>query len=580
MNRGFDFLKRKYYEILLPNLFTELSDKIGTILDVIVVGFLIGSTQLPALNVVSPFFLVSAIIYALYGQGGSLLAIKAKSDLKQEEADRYFTFSIVGCILSCLMYMLFLFVFADSLLHLLNIPPVIFNTSKTYLLIISGYFTLNTYMRVLAYFLKSDGKAKITLRAVIIANIINLVLDFLLFNLFEEKIVGIALALVIGYLVSAIYISKYLFDEEATFKLISPTKISLIKLDRFRRTALRKTPELVARVFLVLKTSVMVYLCATYLGDTGLLAFLVYDNLETIVYMFVSGITKTISPFLTLFYNENDYPSVEYITKLSTKHVLIFIITIGVLFIAFPQILLTIFNITAAKDQIIIALAIRITTIGLVGRCICMIISNYTQSISESRISAVINFLQEGILPFALIAMLIPVFRGLSIWITLTLADTIPVIVYLGIILSKKKKYSNLKNCALMIPKTISFHWTSIRGNFEEMDDNMQESNKDIIRNIKNLFEDDYLIIAGALEDIAKNLFIIEKTVSEIDISVIVNDGYIVLRFIYDGEKYEPFKNKELLEQQHIIDLNKLEHYFDYYRMFDMNFAYVKLFKN
>ena len=112
------------------------------------------------------------------------------------------------------------------------------------------------------------------------------------------------------------------------------------------------------------------------------------------------------------------------------------------------------------------------------------------------------------------------------------------------------------------------------------MDDNMQESNKDIIRNIKNLFEDDYLIIAGALEDIAKNLFIIEKTVSEIDISVIVNDGYIVLRFIYDGEKYEPFKNKELLEQQHIIDLNKLEHYFDYYRMFDMNFAYVKLFKN
>ena len=180
----------------------------------------------------------------------------------------------------------------------------------------------------------------------------------------------------------------------------------------------------------------------------------------------------------------------------------------------------------------------------------------------------------------ALIAMLIPVFRGLSIWITLTLADTIPVIVYLGIILSKKKKYSNLKNCALMIPKTISFHWTSIRGNFEEMDDNMQESNKDIIRNIKNLFEDDYLIIAGALEDIAKNLFIIEKTVSEIDISVIVNDGYIVLRFIYDGEKYEPFKNKELLEQQHIIDLNKLEHYFDYYRMFDMNFAYVKVFKN
>ena len=49
----------------------------------------------------------------------------------------------------------------------------------------------------------------------------------------------------------------------------------------------------------------------------------------------------------------------------------------------------------------------------------------------------------------------------------------------------------------------------------------MQESNKEIIRNIKGVFEEDYLIITGALEDIAKNLFIVEKTVSEIDISVI-----------------------------------------------------------
>jgi hypothetical protein len=56
MNRGFDFLKRKYYEVLLPNLFVKLSDKLGTVLDVIIVGFLIGSSQLPALNAVSPFF--------------------------------------------------------------------------------------------------------------------------------------------------------------------------------------------------------------------------------------------------------------------------------------------------------------------------------------------------------------------------------------------------------------------------------------------------------------------------------------------------------------------------------------------
>lgn len=577
MNRGFDFLREKYYEILIPNLFTSISDKMGTFLDVIIVGFLISSTQLPALDIVSPFFLISAVIYTLYGQGGSLLSIKAKSDLNNEKSNIYFTFSIIGAIIICLIYMLFIFIFADSLLHLLNIPQDIFNTSKIYLLIISGFFTLNAYIRVLGYFLKADGQAGTTFNAILIANITNLCLDVLLFNLFEQKIVGIALALVLGYLVGAIYISKYFFNKNATFKLIPLRKIRLRNLFIFKIKALKKTPELVGRILIVLKTTVIVYLCGTYLGDAGLLAFLIYDNLETILYMFVSGIIKTISPFLTVFYNEKDYPSVEYMERLSTKHVLIFIISIGAIIFAFPEKILEMFNITAVHDQMIIAPAIRITSIGLIGRCICMIISNYTQSIFQSRISALISFLEEGILPFALIAILIPIFKGTGIWITLTLADTIPILIYFAIILSKRNKYSTLKNCIFMIPESSSFQWTSIRGNFEEIDENMQESNKNIIINIKDLFEDNYLIITGALEDIAKNLFIVKKTISEIDISIIVNDGFILLRFIYDGERYEPFKNKELLENPHMKDLNKMEHDFDYYRMFDLNFTYVKI---
>ena len=39
MNRGFEFLRGKYYEVLIPNLLVQLSDKLGTVIDVIVVGF-------------------------------------------------------------------------------------------------------------------------------------------------------------------------------------------------------------------------------------------------------------------------------------------------------------------------------------------------------------------------------------------------------------------------------------------------------------------------------------------------------------------------------------------------------------
>ena len=542
--------------------------------------FLIGASQLPALNAVSPFILISAIIYSLYGQGGSLLAIKAKSDLDHEKANDYFTLSIVGCILSCLMYMLFIFIFADSLLHLLNIPENIFEASKIYLLIITNFFTLNSYIKVLAYFLKSDGRAKLTLDAVLIANILNIVLNFILFYFLGQNIASIALALVIGYLISALYISKYYFEKDANFKLVNPTKFTFKQLDKFRRSALHATPELVARVLLAIKTTALVYLCVTYLGSVGLLAFLVYDNLETLIYLFVSGMTKTISPFITLFYNEKDYPSVKYIMKLSTKHILIFIITISTFFIIYPEILLTLFNITAVSDQMVVVLAIRITSLGLIGRCLCMIIADYAQGITSFRLSAIINFLREGILPFAFMLTLIPLFGGVGIWLTLALSDIIPVLVYLAIVLYHRKNYSSFKNSALMIPEPVSFHWTSIRGNFEEMDDSMQDSNKKIIEHIEGLFNDDYLIITGTLEDIAKNIFTSEKSESEIDISVIINNGFVVLRFIYGGYAYNPFENSELLNTDHIKSLNKLDYEFDYYNLFDMNFSYVKVYKD
>ena len=305
---------------------------------------------------------------------------------------------------------------------------------------------------------------------------------------------------------------------------------------KFRRNALHATPELVGRICLVVKTTVLVYLCATYLSSVGLLAFLVYDNIETLVYLFVSGMTKTISPFITLFYNEHDYPSVEFLTKLSVKQILSFIVTISVVFMIFPQILLFLFNITVPAQQTVIALSIRITCLSLIGRCLSMIMADYAQAISSSKITALINFLREGLLPFALIIILIPLMGEVGIWVTLCLSDIIPVFVYLAITLYNRKQYSSFKNSALMISPYVSYHWTSIRGNFEEMNNNMQESNKQIIQNIKKVFDEDYLIITGALEDIAKNIFVVETTLSKIDISIIIYDNYTVLRFIYDGK--------------------------------------------
>ena len=81
-----------------------------------------------------------------------------------------------------------------------------------------------------------------------------------------------------------------------------------------------------------------------------------------------------------------------------------------------------------------------------------------------------------------------PLFYGTGIWIMLALSNIIPSFVYFAIIFSKRKKYSTFKNSALMIPESISFSWTGIRGNFEELDKTIKESNKEIHKNLKKYF--------------------------------------------------------------------------------------------
>ena len=90
-----------------------------------------------------------------FGQGGSLLALRAKSDLDDEKSNFYFTVSIIGIIVISLIYVAVIFVFSDNILHLLNAPSDIYYQAKSYLFAIMFLYPLNCFIIVISYFLRS-----------------------------------------------------------------------------------------------------------------------------------------------------------------------------------------------------------------------------------------------------------------------------------------------------------------------------------------------------------------------------------------------------------------------------------------
>ena len=55
-----------------------MSEKICIIIDIFLIGLFIGSTELSSLNLMSPLLYFTGIFYILFGQGGSILALRAK----------------------------------------------------------------------------------------------------------------------------------------------------------------------------------------------------------------------------------------------------------------------------------------------------------------------------------------------------------------------------------------------------------------------------------------------------------------------------------------------------------------------
>ena len=574
LERKYTFLKHKYNELLLPTFFMVLSEKVCAVIDVIIIGFILGSSQLSVINLASPMIYVTGIFYILFGQGGNLLALRAQSELKHEKTNFYFTISILGICLVSIIYILVIFLFVDNILMFFNTPAEIFDLSKKYLLMLMFYFPLNCYILVISFFIRSDGFPKMPFYAVLIANILNIFFDILFLKGLNLGIEYTALASVLGYLVGAVYVSTYLFKKKGSYRLISLAKYKISEIILSIKEFILNTPEVIGKIFFALKMSLLTYLCSTHFGVAGLLAFLVYDNSETFVYIFLSGIMKNMSPIITVLHKEKDAQAVRYIILHSMRHVLFISVPVSILFFIYPEILLKLFNVSDPHHAQVVSLAIRITAFSLVGRCMSYLLANYAQAIEQNKISSVITFLEEFL--FAVVGALIltSIIGGIGIWFSIIIAECFPVIIYFIYTIQLRNKYKDKINRFFMIQNSKLITWTYNRETKDNVHKYLDEESKETLLCIKKCFKEDSMTISNSIAYICNDIF--EKTdIDDIDITIRLMDEDLYIALTTEGMLYNPFSNENLMKSANMAKLSKMNCKFDYDEMLGFNKSHI-----
>lgn len=575
--RNYDFIRRKYREFFLPTLLMVLSEKICSLVDVFIMTFFLESSVVSATTISSPFIYFMGIFYILFGQGGSILALRAKSHVQREKANYYFTFAVFGMILTSVMLVIFIFVFADQLVYFFNTPTSVFQHAKDYLLIISLFLPLNAYIVVLSYFIRSDGFPKLTFYTILISNILNLIFDIIFIAVLNMGVGGAALASVFGYLVGAIFITLYYFRQTRGFYFVSHSINHINEIFTTLKEILLNTPEVIGKIFFVAKITVLTYLSATYLGAAGLIAFLVYDNSETFVYMFLSGIMKTMSPIVTVFYKETDYDAVIYVIKRSIKELFFILLPIVIFFVIYPDIFLVLFNIHNPHYAHIVKLAIRITSLGLMGRCFTYLFANYAQATEQNRVVAIIFSLNEFIIPIFGGILLTHFIGGLGIWIAITLGEAIPLALYALYRYLITKDLGSKLNEVLALEKSDLFMLTYYRKNIGISESTFDEESKEVLDKIGEQYTDFIKNFGYLVNDICMDIFDFDPDLEQIDITVKFTGEMMLVSLTGEGKVYNSLRGFDFYSRYHETFKN-YDCEFEYDQVLGFNKFYIKAY--
>lgn len=188
----------------LPMILGNIFQQVYNLVDTIIVGRFLGADALAAVG--SSFaivvFITSIIIGLAMGVGVILAQFYGAKEMDKFKETTITSFIFVGAITVLLMIVSLGCI--DSILNLFNMPKELVPTSKDYLIVILIGLGFTFIYNLSTSLLRAVGDSKRPLYFLIIASIINIVLDLVFVLKFNLGVRGVAIATVIAQGVSAL----------------------------------------------------------------------------------------------------------------------------------------------------------------------------------------------------------------------------------------------------------------------------------------------------------------------------------------------------------------------------------------
>ena len=432
------FSYQKLLRFVAPSILMMIVTSIYSIVDGFFVSNFVGKNPFAALNLIFPVIMALASFGFMIGTGGSALIAKTLGEGKKDEANGIFSMLVVvlavgGAILSgtCILLL-------RPISYAVGATELTIDDCMLYgrvLLISLPFFMLQNSFQS---FLATAEKPHFGLRVTVFAGLTNMALDFLLVYVFPFGLLGAALATafsqIVGALIPLVY---FLRPNDSPLRLTRP---------RFDFRALGKacyngSSEMVSN----LSTSLVGVLYNIQLmaiaQENGVSAYGVIMYVSFIFMAFFFGYSIAVTPVVGYHYGAENHAELKSLLKKSLTITLIssLVMTVSSIALASP-----IARIFVGYDAELCEMTVNALRLYALSFLVCgfnIFGSAFFTGLNNGTASALISFLRTLVLQVAAVLLLPRVLGIDGIWLAITAAEALTLLVTAALFLAGRRKY-------------------------------------------------------------------------------------------------------------------------------------------
>ena len=401
-------LNAKLNKYIIPGIMMSLALQLGNIVDTIFVSNLIGVEAMSAVTMSLPVETIVQLTGYCLGIGGSIAVGNMLGKRDKESASKLFSATFLVTLVVGIIFSICAFPTAAPIARLL-VPGggILQNYTRDYIRIsMLGAPVIGIGLMVVNY-LGVENHPELASAYLILANVINLVLDYIFLRFTPLGVTGASLSTVLGFLFAMSVFVLYIRSDKRNIHFV---RLKVKDFGILKEAIVAGVPMLVFMATNFIKSLGLNTIIINQTGEDGMAVFTVCDNVLLIVEMLTGGIIGVIPNVAGILYGEKDYMGIRVLCKKMLKYSYIILAVIFVAIMMFTEQITILFGSGGGELGRQMVYALRIFALCVIPYLWNKFIISYYESIEETAIASFVTFLENAV------AVLPATFVGIYIW--------------------------------------------------------------------------------------------------------------------------------------------------------------------